>query len=622
MATIGRVIVDVIANTSKFVKGLAGAEGRLGRFRRSVKRFAAGAARQFARALAASTAALTALSIQGVRSGDQLAKTAQKLGIAAGELAGMRLAAEETGIATQQLDLGLQRMVRRIAEAAKGTGEAQQAIKDLGLDAMALARQAPEEQFRAVADSFELVGNKSERIRLGFKLFDSEAVGLINTLALGRDRLEEFTREAEQLGLVLKPTQLQNIQEAADAGGRVGKAFSGLGRQLGALFAPALTRAAEATTEWVASITQSLPKMAAFASAVFGISRAVDDLTLRETRAELAAVFNELVSAESKMLQVQRQVRESFEARGMVGESELEGVRRVTENFARLQLRSRALQGRLRELNQTTEQTGKSFSTFAGRDVQPFIDSIGRASDELDAFIQKQEDLEAFGQRVFQQTRTPIENFVSEMAQARESMRAGFLDPEAFQRFRQQWLENIVEPIEETSKASSKTFDEIRQASKQAARNIQDAFADFLFDPFAEGLRGMLKGFIDIVRRMLANQAATQLFSMISGAISPKLEPIDMSSLPKKLKGFQHGGSFTVGGSGGTDSQLVAFRATPGEPVAVGDRFVGRGGGGDINITNHISADGFTEAQLVAALNANSQRTIGELQRMRDKGRF
>jgi len=35
------------------------------------------------------------------------------------------------------------------------------------------------------------------------------------------------------------------------------------------------------------------------------------------------------------------------------------------------------------------------------------------------------------------------------------------------------------------------------------------------------------------------------------------------------LPGFQHGGSFKVGGTGGTDSQVVAFKATPGEHVTV-----------------------------------------------------
>jgi len=37
----------------------------------------------------------------------------------------------------------------------------------------------------------------------------------------------------------------------------------------------------------------------------------------------------------------------------------------------------------------------------------------------------------------------------------------------------------------------------------------------------------------------------------------------------KGFFGFQHGGEFTVGGQGGPDSQLVAFKATPGEKVIV-----------------------------------------------------
>ena len=36
-----------------------------------------------------------------------------------------------------------------------------------------------------------------------------------------------------------------------------------------------------------------------------------------------------------------------------------------------------------------------------------------------------------------------------------------------------------------------------------------------------------------------------------------------------KIPGFATGGNFTVGGSGGTDSQVVQFRATPGEMVNI-----------------------------------------------------
>jgi hypothetical protein len=47
---------------------------------------------------------------------------------------------------------------------------------------------------------------------------------------------------------------------------------------------------------------------------------------------------------------------------------------------------------------------------------------------------------------------------------------------------------------------------------------------------------------------------------------------------------FQHGGAFRVGGAGGPDSQLVAFRASPGEVVAVGQPRAGRGDGAPITM--------------------------------------
>ena len=48
----------------------------------------------------------------------------------------------------------------------------------------------------------------------------------------------------------------------------------------------------------------------------------------------------------------------------------------------------------------------------------------------------------------------------------------------------------------------------------------------------------------------------------------------------RELFGFAQGGSFTVGGGGGVDSQMVAFRATPGGRVEVTP--AGRGGGGKV----------------------------------------
>jgi hypothetical protein len=58
-------------------------------------------------------------------------------------------------------------------------------------------------------------------------------------------------------------------------------------------------------------------------------------------------------------------------------------------------------------------------------------------------------------------------------------------------------------------------LDGISMYADQAARNMQDAFADFLFDPFADGVGGMVKGFAEAIQRMLAEAAAAQIFEMV-----------------------------------------------------------------------------------------------------------
>jgi hypothetical protein len=71
-------------------------------------------------------------------------------------------------------------------------------------------------------------------------------------------------------------------------------------------------------------------------------------------------------------------------------------------------------------------------------------------------------------------------------------------------------FEDLPEPIIDATNEMS-TF------AEQAARNMQDSFADFLFDPFEDGVRGMLKGFVDVLRRMIAEAAAAQIFETLFG---------------------------------------------------------------------------------------------------------
>lgn len=148
----------------------------------------------------------------------------------------------------------------------------------------------------------------------------------------------------------------------------------------------------------------------------------------------------------------------------------------------------------------------------------------------------------------------------------------------------------------------------------QEANNIGSQMSDFVVGSFNAATDAIvqfaktgqldLRQFFQDLFANLLKLAANQLFSQLIGGLLGGGGALGGlgggGGLLGSLLGFQNGGSFNVGGSGGTDSQLVAFRASPNENVEVTTPAQQRqkeaalaganGGGGNsepvINITN------------------------------------
>ena len=185
---------------------------------------------------------------------DTLSKTANKIGTTTEALGGLRYAAEITGVATNTMDMALQRFTRRTAEAAKGTGEAKGAIKELGLNAQELNKMPLDQRMIALADAFGKVDNESDQLRLAFKLFDSEGAALVNTLALGSDGLKELLGEAKALGLTMSTAAAQGVEKANDSITKLLSLGKGLRDQFAAALAPAIESAVTMLTEFFQTI--------------------------------------------------------------------------------------------------------------------------------------------------------------------------------------------------------------------------------------------------------------------------------------------------------------------------------------------------------------------------------
>ena len=76
---------------------------------------------------------LAALVDRSISAANVIGKTADKIGVGVEALQELRFAAKASGVEQQTLDMALQRFTRRAAEAAQGTGEAKDALAQMGI---------------------------------------------------------------------------------------------------------------------------------------------------------------------------------------------------------------------------------------------------------------------------------------------------------------------------------------------------------------------------------------------------------------------------------------------------------------------------------------------------------
>jgi len=191
-------------------------------------------------ALAAGGLAIGYMIKQSLTAIDTLGKTASKIGTTTEALSSLQFAGTQTGVTIETVNMAAQRFTRRLAEAAKGTGEAKGALKELNIDAEELKKKSLDEQMLQLADAFGNVTASADKVRLAMKLFDSEGVALVNTLALGRQGLKDMFIEADQLGLVMSGKAAKGVEKANDSLSKLFGLFTGLRNQITANLAPAI----------------------------------------------------------------------------------------------------------------------------------------------------------------------------------------------------------------------------------------------------------------------------------------------------------------------------------------------------------------------------------------------
>jgi hypothetical protein len=278
---------------------------------------------------------------------DKIQKLSIRLGASTEALSQYRHVATMSGVSFETFTMGLQRMTRRVSEAAAGTGEAKNALEELNVDAMALTQLKPEQQFEALADAIMSVEDPAARVRLAMKLFDSEGVALLQMMQGGSEGLQKMRGEADALGMTMSQDMVDSVAAANDSLSKIKEQLQGIVEQIVGLAAPAVTDIANRVSDWIMAnedlIDQGLDtaidlfSMGAetFAPLVDEITRAVKDWYTANADLigqDIGADFTGLADTGRVMIEVFSVVAQVFQAVGKwLGETAAKAVNAYEE---------------------------------------------------------------------------------------------------------------------------------------------------------------------------------------------------------------------------------------------------------------------------------------------------
>lgn len=238
---------------------------------------------------------ITRMLSQTVDEMDRLNKVSTRLGLSVKFLSRFRFAAERAGIEFNQSSIGIQRMLRRLAEIqAFGKGEGLPALELLGLDIKDLQDANgqlldTEEILFTVGDRLKRL-NKEQRVLAGFKLFDSEGVALLQLLLKGEGGIRGEFALADRFGATITQRMADAATKIKDAVKIVSVAFNKLRIDFVVKFAEPITAALVGLAEFLADLTGRAGKI------TDRIKEAFDPRLTNEQRAQATGQLKELAA--------------------------------------------------------------------------------------------------------------------------------------------------------------------------------------------------------------------------------------------------------------------------------------------------------------------------------------
>lgn len=590
---------------------------------RRIEAALAGAANGFKTLAAGATAVKLASFVrQSYAAGSELQNLADKAGASGGALSELKGAAELADVPFASLSSSLLKLNQRLGD-AKNSKEAARAFTSLGLSVETLRGLKADEAFSAVADKIAGLRDEEARAAAANDVFGKSYTDILPLLNRGAGGIQRLREEYKLLGGALSDEDVQRLADTDNALKALKLSADAAASSIGAKLAPALTYFFNQLAFGGGDALDGLNNK------ILGAQQRVRDLQgfLANPNVRDQGTIGELFKAQLELAQLKAQQRKLL-GLGREGAQKADPFevivtatrvtkKEIAEAKAAAEAFQAVLDGLNKDINQSANQLAASVTGDSILSADELYAIVNAERDAAEAARETRDALVSAAKDAIDPTREITRRY----AELREAILATIATlPEGSARVveLQRTLGELAKKEAEDIRA---TGNELTVFADQAARNMQDAFAEFLFDPFKGGLRGMLTGFLTTLRRMAAEAAAASIFKSLFGGNKGG----GLGSAIGSFFGSFFGGGKANGGpvQGGT-SYLVGERGP--EMLTMGRGQSGSitpnnqlGGGGVVmNVTQNISGLGLPAEQVfqvVARANKQLARDLGAANR-------
>jgi hypothetical protein len=571
------VNIDFNANLARFSSAIDKATNDLNKFQTNAGRISGNINKAFSTiGVGISVAGVASFVKSAVDAADRLNDLNKSTGIAVEQLAGLDLAARQSGG-------DLDSVAQSINKLSVNIGQNAEKFKALGITA-----KEPLEAFKQLADIYVSIEDPQKRAAFAAEALGKSWQGAAPLLAEGGKRIQEMVdRGAELSGITQK--NVEQADKFNDQLEEMSTLSSSIGLSFGKLVVPVLNDYFEilsksaTETDYFAGVLERFKLAAINLAPGFAlIARAFSDETGPAVSGKIKKAADETnKNVDAFIASAKPAATKRTSSGGSTVDRDAQESKRFVESLTKeastLGLTSVALKEyEAAHLKLTPAQ--RAIVADAIKKIEAFDEEQQRLEKLTEAYENHQRVMDDFNDRETQafeeqgafdaETVKSLSDFVDQLERARDpslelldnigkiqsAVSLGIISVEQGDEY--------VKYLEDAAKKTEETTDDITLFWKKAAENMQDAMSDFFFDAMQGNLSDLATSFKSTIDRMVANMLAARAATSLFGEEFTSGKSDVVGGFAGKLFGGIgdfFGGLFNADGNAFDQSGVMAF---------------------------------------------------------------